>query len=181
MNELKLNNFLGIEFGASKETSKEKMLSRNGVTFDEENSTEDALFFDGLKFAGRQTSYVFLLFVNDKFTKSTVVITPKLDSNAINLYNDIKSEINSKYYITESDFKIFEEPYFENDGYTETGIRVGKIKFSSFWKFTDQNGGKDDYIALNISEDLQIIISYEDGDLSEEMIDIIQKENLDDY
>lgn len=181
MNELKLTSFLGIEFGSNKEISKEKLLSREGVIFDEENSSEDVLFFDGLKFGGRQTSYVFLLFVNNKFTKSSVVITPKLDAFAIDLYKEIKTEINSKYYETEDDFEIFEEPYYEDDGYTETGIRVGKISFSSYWKFTDQNGGKDDFIAMRITEDMQIIISYEDGDLSDEMVDKKSKENSEDY
>ncbi|MBL0737675.1 hypothetical protein JI750_12285 [Flavobacterium sp. GN10] len=181
MNELKLTSFLGIEFGSSKEISREKLLSREGAILDEVNSSEDALFFDGLKFGGRQTSYVLLLFVNNKFTKSSVVITPKLDAFTINLYKEIKSEINSKYYKTEDDFEIFEEPYYEDDGYTETGIRVGKISFESYWKFTDQNGGKDDFIALRITEDMQIIINYEDGDLSDEMADKKNIKNSEDY
>ena len=181
MNELKLTSFLGIEFGSSKEISKEKLLSREGAIFDKENSSEDVLFFDGLKFGGRQTSYIFLMFVNNKFTKSSVIITPKLDAFAIDLYKEIKTEINSKYYKTEDDFEIFEEPYYENDGYTESGIRIGKITFSSYWKFTDQNGGKEDFISMRITEDMQIIINYEDGDLSEEMNNKISKENSEDY
>lgn len=181
MSNFKLTSFLGIDFGSSKEISTEKLLSREGVIFDEENSSDDVLFFDGLKFGGRQTAYVFLLFVNNKFAKSSVVIIPKLEAFAIDLYQEIKTEINSKYYVTKDDFAIFEEPYYENDGYTETGIAVGKIKFSSYWKFTDQNAGKDDFIAIRITEDLQIVINYEDGDLSDEMVNKISKENSEDY
>jgi len=181
MSNLKLTSFLGIEFGTSKEISKEKLLLREGAIFDEENSSEDVLFFDGLKFGGRQTTYVFLLFVDNKFAKSSVVITPKLDAFAMDLYKEIKNEINSKYYQTKDDFEIFEEPYYENDGYTETGIRVGKISVSSYWKFADQYGGQDDFISVRITEDMQIIINYEDGDLSDEMVDKKNRENSDDY
>ena len=181
MNELKLTGFLGIEFGSNKEFAKEKILSREGAIFDEENSSEDILFFDGVKFGGRKTSYLFLMFIDNKFAKSSVVINPKLDAFAIDLYKEIKSEINSKYYITEDDFEIYEEPYYENDGYTETGIQAGKIKFSSYWEFADQNNGQDDFIALRITEDMEIIISYEDGDLADEMANKRNKENSEDY
>ena len=181
MSDLKLTSFLGIEFGATKEVAKEKLLAREGANFDEENSSEDALYFDGLKFGGRLTSYIFLLFINDKFAKSVVVFTPKLDAFAIDMYTEIKTEINSKYYTTKDDFEIYDEPYYKNDGYTESGIRNGNVSFSSYWSFPDQNGGKDDFIGMRLTEDMQIIINYEDGDLTEEMVNKITQDNSEDY
>ena len=181
MNEQRLTNFLGIDFGTNKEIAKEKMLLREGVVFDNENSSDEALFFDGVKFGGRITSYVFLLFFNDKFTKSTVVIKPKLDAYTINTYKEIKEEINSKYYISNSDFETYNEPYYEGDGYTESGIQNGNVEFSCYWSFTDQNNGEDDYIVIRINEDMEITITYEDGDLSDELANKTKEKNNEDY
>lgn len=181
MKDLKLNSFLGIDFGSSKEFSKNKLLKRNGCNLDEENSTDTALFFDGMKFAGRNTITVMLLFVDDKFTKSVVYIKPNLDAHILRIYREIKSELNSKYFVTKDDFENYEEPYEENDGHLETGISIGKISISSFWSFPDANGGLEDFIALSISEELEIVINYEDGDLAEQMASKINEENSQDY
>jgi hypothetical protein len=181
MTDLRLTNFLGIEFGTKKEIVKEKILLRDGAIFDEENSSEDSLFFDGIVFGGRQTSFIYLLFIEDKFARAGVLIQPKLDAYAIATYSEIKNEINSKYYVTPDDFENYEEPYFENDGYTESGIQNGKIHFSSYWSFPNKENSKDDFISIKITEELQIMINYEDGDLSEQMASMNSQKNSEDY
>jgi hypothetical protein len=181
MSDLRLNSFLGIDFGSSQETSKEKLLSREGCIFDEENSSERTLFFNGIKFAGRNTTLIMMFFVDDKFCKAAVYIKPKLDAYAIQTYREIQSELNSKYFVTKDDFEIYDEPYKKNDGYAENGISIGKISFSSYWSFQDANNGLEDFISLKISEDLDIVINYEDGDLTEEMVNRIENENSSDY
>ena len=123
----------------------------------------------------------FLFFVDNKFCKAAVYITPKLDAYVVQTYKEIKNEINSKYFVTNDDFEIYDEPYEKNDGYTESGIRNGKISFSSYWSFQDANNGLEDFIALKITDDLNIVINYEDGDLTEEMVNRIDDENISDY
>lgn len=181
MKELRLNSFLGVEFGSSKEHIKEKLLNREGADFDNVNSTDDVLFFTGISFAGRQTTLIMLLLVNDKFCKSSVFIKPKLDAHIVAIYNEIKSELNSKYFITDLDYEIYDEPYERNDGYTESGISIAKINFSCYWKFIDEQGGKEDFISLRISEDLEIVINYEDGDLINELTTQVKNINSEDY
>ena len=181
MNDLKLNSFLGIDFGTSREVAKEKLLNREGCIYDEENSKDDVLFFLGLTFAGRATTFIMLLFVNDKFCKSAVYIKPKVDAYAISTYREIKDELNSKYFKTADDFELYDDPYEENDGYTETGISIGKVNFSSYWSFPDANDGKEDFISLRISEELDIVLNYEDGDLAAEMANIAKSQNNLDY
>lgn len=181
MKDLRLNGFLGVEFGSSKETAKEILLSRKGCVLDEVNSSDTALFFDDMKFAGRETSNVMLLFVDDKFAKAAVYIKPKLDAYVLEVYREIKNELNSKYFVTDDDFENYQQPYEENDGYLETGISLGKISISSFWSFVDANNGLEDFIALKISEDLEIVIHYEDGDLADEMVNKNNDANSLDY
>ena len=180
MSEARLNSFLGVDFGSSLESAKEKLLSREGCTLNEENSSNDTLIFNGLTFAGRQTSFVILYFINDKFCKSVIYITPKLEAYTIQTYKEIQNELNTKYF-TAKDFEFYDEPYEKNDGYTETGISLGKVTFESYWSFKDANGGKDDFISLKISDDLSICLVYEDGDLTDEMVNDIMSKNSEDY
>lgn len=181
MKDLRLNSFLGIDFGSSKEISKGILLKRKGCVLDEENSSDTTLFFEGMRFAGRDTIFILLLFIDDKFYKSAVYIKPKLDAYILEMYREIQSELNSKYFVTNDDFENYEEPYEENDGHTETGISIGKISISSYWSFPDVKGGLEDLIALKISEELEIVINYEDGDLGNEMVNKINEENSLDY
>jgi len=181
MKDLRLNSFLGIDFGSSQEIAKEILITRKGASLDEENSSDTALLFEDIKFAGRDAISVILLFVDDKFAKSAVYIEPKLDAYILNMYLEIKNELNSKYFVTQDDFENYEEPYEKDDGHTETGISIGKISISSFWSFPDSNGGLDDFIALSISDELEIVINYEDGDLADEMSNKINEENSLDY
>ncbi len=181
MENLSLNSFLGIDFGSTQEVAKNKMLSRASCTLDEKNSTDTVMYFYGVTFAGRDTSFVMLLFVNGKFSKAAVYIKPKLDAFTIRTYQEIKEELNAKYFKTIDDFELYDEPYQENDGYTETGISVGKVKFSSFWSFKDSKDGEEDFISLRISEELDIIINYEDGDLTKELVNKIKDQDSEDY
>jgi hypothetical protein len=181
MSEFRLNSFLGIDFGTSREVAKEKLMSRAGCIYDEENSKEHVMFFNGLTFAGRTTDFIMLLFANGKFCKSAVYIKPKVSAYAIQDYREIQNELSSKYFTPSDDFELYEEPYYENDGYTEAGISLGKVTFSSYWSFPDANGGQEDFIALKINEDLDIVINYEDGDLSDEMVSNAKQKNSEDY
>jgi hypothetical protein len=176
-----LNGFLGIEFGTSTEKAKEILLSREGVLFDNENSSDEALFFNGVTFAGRKTSYVFLLFVDNRFAKALVTLNPRIESRVIDMYKDIKSEINTKYFCAQDDFEIYEEPYFKDDVDFENGIRVGKITFSAYWSFENITNQTEDFISLRINEDMEIIISYESGYLTNIMVERKRKENQNDY
>lgn len=175
-----LKNFLGIDFGESRESVKEKMLSRENCYFDEENSSNQFQFFKGVKFAGRETDFIMLLFYENKFCKSAIFIKPKLQSQIVQLYQDIKSEINNKYYKTDDDFEHYEYPYEKNDGHIETAISLGKANFSSYWVFPDQDG-IDDFITLKITEDFDVVINYEDGNLTGKMVDENNEENSLDY
>jgi hypothetical protein len=166
MNEVRLTHFLGINFGSSPEFAKKKLLSIPGCIYDFKNSSAEVLFFKGLTFAGQKTDTIILLFVNKAFCRATVYIKPKLNAFAIQNYREIQSELNSDYFIATKDLEIYDKPYEKNDGYTKTGISLGKINFCSHWSFTNPNSGLKDSISLRIANDFSIIIDYEDGDLA---------------
>lgn len=180
MNNLRLNGFLGIEFGCSQQIAKEKLASKTESILDSENSDQDTLLYNGVKFAGRETELVLLLFFEGKFCKGVVFIKPKLESMIVETYRQIRDEINGKYYLSESDYETYISPYEENDGYTELAISLGKANFSCFWNFENPEG-LDNYISLEINENLQIKIGYENGNLMDLLVKKNQERNSLDY
>jgi len=167
----KLESFLEIPFGASIEEAKQIIKMRSGSEFDEENSNLETLFFNGIRFGGRETIFTMLSFYEDKFSKASVYIKANLEAYTVSLYEEIKDEINSKYFVSTEDYETYKSPYEKNDGYTETAISIGKANFSCYWNFQNSNA-MDDYVSVSINENMNIIISYENGFL----IDLLVKE-----
>ena len=91
-------------------------------------------------------------------------IKPKLESQTLEIYNDMKNEITNKYYKSTEDFETYKSPYIKGDGYTESAIKLGKAEFDIFWKFkVSQAINTYNYIELSITNDLYIQLNYEDG------------------
>lgn len=68
----------------------------------------------------------------------------------------------------------------KKDGYTETAISLGKAEFSSFWKFSNSNK-IDDFLSVRINERLDIVVTYEHGDLTQKFVDRIKEDQSLDY
>lgn len=178
--DLKLNSFLGIEFGSSIIEATEKMLKRDNIVLDDKNSNQDILLFYGMKFAGRETLKTMLFFINDKFCKGIVYINPKFDSDILSTYYIIQNDLNNKYFDSKH-YEFYLDPYVKNDGYTEEGIALGKVIFNSFWSFKNINGLNGNAIGLLITNELEITITYEHGELTKELIEKINRKDFEDY
>ncbi|HCM35513.1 hypothetical protein [Chryseobacterium sp.] len=177
---LKINGFLNISFGENKQNVIEKIKEKNGI-LDSENSNDDSLIFDNLKFAGRDTIFIAFHFVQDKFCRAMVFVKANLESRTVTLYKQIKEEVNEKYYKTVDDFENYEYPYEQNDGHVETAISLGKANFSSYWAFKNDKNKENDYISAKIDENFNIIIIYENGELMTEFENYKKQKNYEDY
>ncbi|MES2573628.1 MAG: hypothetical protein V4572_01675 [Bacteroidota bacterium] len=104
MNELRLNNFLGIGFGSSPEYVKEKLLNIPGCIYDKKNSTDENLFFNGLMFAGQNTTSTILSFANNKFCTATVYLNSKPKPVIIKDYKETPNESGLRKLITTDNF-----------------------------------------------------------------------------
>jgi hypothetical protein len=180
MSNLKLNGFLSIDFGVSQEMVKEKFLRKTDGILDAENSDSETLFFNGANFAGRETELIFFLFFEDKFCKASVIIRPKLESKIVDVYEQIKDEINKKYYVSEAEYETYHYPFEKGDEMTETAISLGKAEFSCFWNFKNSDF-LDNYISLTINENMYISIDYEDGELIKKLVDKKKQQDALDY
>lgn len=177
-----LDGFFGMKFGSSKESIKKIMLEKPGCNFDTKHSTEDILIFNGLKFAGRDIQFMLFSFTNNKFHTSRVVLVSELESKTVELYNEIKGELNEKYFTTKSDYEFYKSPYEKGDGYTESAIKLGKAEFSAFWKFKNPNSPEgQNIISLEINPSLSISLGYQDGVLIKEVVSKTKEKNYKDY
>ncbi|MCC8153882.1 MAG: hypothetical protein LIP01_06510, partial [Tannerellaceae bacterium] len=68
----------------------------------------------------------------------------------------------------------------KNDGCTETAISLGKANFSCFWNFGESTP-TDDYISIDINEDFEISIAYENGELMTLLVEKEKAKNILDY
>jgi hypothetical protein len=180
MNNSRLDGFLGIEFGSSLEIVKEKFASKTGIILESVDDENDALFCNGAKFAGRETEMMLFLSFDNQFCKGVVYVKPSLESKVIDLYNQIRNEINQKYFKTDLDYEFYTSPYEKDDGYTESAISLGKADFSCYWNF-ENIGTIENTISLIISEKLEIVISYENGNLMKLLVERNQEKNSVDY
>jgi len=176
-----LEGFMGIKFGASSETVKHTMSARPECRLNKQYSTEESLAFEGAMFAGRQTAIILFSFVNNKFYTASVFIIPSLESEAIELFNTIKEELDEKYFSTREYFETYKYPYEKGDGYTESAIKQGKASFIAFWAFQDADSSNKNFISLEIGKSLSIIITYQDGNLIKEASMLAKEKNYKDY
>jgi hypothetical protein len=178
--DFKIDGFLNISFGEKKQSTIEKIKDRNGI-LDLENSIDESLVFDNIKFAGRETVFTAFHFVDDKFCRAMVFLKANLESKTVELYQKIKEEITEKYFRTNQDYEIYEYPFQKNDGHLETAISIGKANFSSFWTFKNNQSNQDDYISMKIDENFHIIIIYENGELMKKYENNKNQNNFQDY
>lgn len=175
-----LNGFLGVEFSSSLEITKEKLNERFGLNLSDSNNDPNYLIYNSVTFGGRTTEYMILTFFEDKFSNASVYIKPNLESKVVETYKIIKEEINEKYFVSIDDYEFYEKPYEKDDGYTESAISLGKATFSSYWNFANSGYGMN-CICVEINENLEIIITYQNSNLMEQIVNRNKRNNSLDY
>jgi len=165
---MKLDGFLNIEFGSNREKVAFEMSKKN-AKFDKYNSYDERHRYDNFDFAGREVYEADFYFYEDKLCRVKVIFRGNFHSpyKLLETYEQMKNEINNKYYITENDYVKYTPPAYENDDFETThiiNIERELIEYASYWNF--QNASEfDNYITLKIDKDLRLVISYEDGQL----------------
>jgi hypothetical protein len=179
-----LEGFLGFKFGLGADSIKKVMLSKPGCKIDQENSNKNMLVFKGIPFAGREVQFISFEFENNKFYMGTVMLNSPGEFKTVGLYNDVRSELNTKYFNASKTVEAYDSPYKKGDGNTETAIKLGKVNFSSFWYFKNPKSTRKDIInsiSLSITYKMLIKIIYQDGVLNAEAIELSKRKNVQDY
>ncbi len=142
----KLDGFLDIKFGSSIDVVKKAMLARPGCFINEKRSDSSYLFFDGVSFAGREALFISFKFLKNQFHTATVFIRPAFEQKTSDLYINVKTELETKY------FKAKKDPNPSRP-------------FGLLWEFKNTNSKEDIYniISLNITEAMNIELIYQDA------------------
>ncbi|KGT09506.1 hypothetical protein NV63_06665 [Elizabethkingia anophelis] len=153
--------------------SKELMEKRNAY-FREYNSSDELLNYTDIDLATRKINDANLYFIKNKLCKITLHFSIDIFiTKLVQYYNDIKTEINNKYYTSENDYINYTPPAYDSDDFEEThtyNIRKGLIEYATYWNFKS-NTEYDDYIILKINKEVRIEITYQHGDLYREYIE----------
>lgn len=174
-----LTGFWGIPFGSSTETVKKLMIAKGGK-FSQKNSTKTFLMFTDVRFAGRTPVAITFGMVNNKMHTARVYYTAEVPNLTLDLYQDIKGELNTRYFVSTADYANFKSPYSEGDGYEISAIKLGAASYSCYWFFTrpgEQDPEVTNVLWLEIDTDLYVILGYQDGRL----IKTVRKDVEDDY
>jgi hypothetical protein len=175
-----MNGFLGIKFGTSSANVKQAMSKKSESIYDSKNSNNSKLKYNGVKVGGNETLFATFYFYKDQLMGVTSVFSPNLEARIFDLYNRIKLDINSKYYVTKQDYKSFKYPYENGDGHETTAIKLGKADILSVWNFLQPDGSKNQ-IILSITEKLKVELFYDCGRISDEYDKKAEKQVAKDY
>lgn len=175
-----LDGVMGVKFGSSPETVKKVVLAKTGAKLFTGRTHEHMLFFEGFTFAGRKVALVAFSFINNQFHTAMIAFKPKNSATIIELYEELKNEINEKYFVTNMDYEEYKYPYEKGDGLAEYAIQADKANFSAYWEFKNLNS-ESDYINLKISSDLRIDLTYQSGALIKLARDKQKQDNNKDY
>lgn len=151
-------------------------MSNRGV-LNLKESNNNTLVYEKVKFAGRHPTWVIISMINGKMHTVRLLFEPKAENQAIELYQDIKRDLNNKYFVSNDDFANFKYPYEEGDGYETLAIKSGSATYAAYWFFV--RPGEDDPeiqngIWLEIDTDLFTILAYQDGRLIKGVVEKIK-------
>nr|DAK31195.1 MAG TPA: hypothetical protein [Caudoviricetes sp.] len=172
---MELKGFLNLPFGCDKEAVIKEMEENRKAYFADHRSHDDFLIFERFEFANRKIEEACFSFVDDKMCRVTLSICENLSKNIrfiIDAYNQIKKEINNKYYVSENDYIKYTPPAYELDDfekYHSAYIRSNLVEYACYWNFPSEYD-EDNYIILRIMSDLSTQITYEHGHLNGERI-----------
>jgi hypothetical protein len=172
-----LSGFQGVAWGDT--VVKARSVLDKKFTYDARHSDPKTLVYSGGQMGGRDISMLLLLFGKGGFTKAAVYFDAK-ESRVIDDYNEFKSMLSAKYGEPSNDFKFFESPYEEGDGYETQAIRLRKATFASYWRFPVP-GKEDNILGLKITDDLQISVVYENSSRMDEVVNSTKVKNAKDF
>lgn len=179
-----LNGFMGIPFGTSKSEIvrlfKEKQPKSTIHTDDGK-----VLTFTDCQFAGRNAiAIVFAL--NDQSQVHTVtVLLDNKDYEVWTVFDEVVSDIESKYKPRTGEYENWSYPYDKNDKYTHgiTALKVNKLKKAAYWYFPVETGNSDDDNVINvtINDNCHVKIIYQNGVMINQVVEKNKQKNSKDY
>jgi hypothetical protein len=169
-----LTGFLGIPFGSTKDQVISAMSAQTTI---KPIIGDDLIFYENMKFAGRDAEAIAFNFYQNYFYAAMVIIVPERN-RALETYYVIKKDYYTKYGTPLIDEEEYSSPYAKGDGYEETALFANKAKINAAWSFDE---GNNILIILSyVYNRCKIAIAYVEDRTSKKVQSIQQANNLDD-
>jgi hypothetical protein len=177
-----LNGFMGFPFGTSKNQIKTEFKAKqpSATIYTDEKKT---LTFTDAKFGGREAIGIVFAFTDDsKLHTAVVLLEPEFPDKVFTLYDEIITDINTKYHYYDNQNEDWTYPYDKSDKYQHgvTALKLGKLDASTMWKFPTTDG-EDNVIQVSITSSAFVKISYQDGNLINQVVSKNKEKSSADY
>lgn len=170
-----LSGCLGVKFGSNQKETKEIIEGKN-AGFNLYSNTDDVVSYSEGTFANHECIGIIYYFYNNSFHSAKVLLEVSQSPKVFDFYNKIVSEVQDKYGISPYKEHIFKYPFEEGDGHEVSAIRGGYADIKSYFNFDDGN-----VITVSITENLDVLIIYQNVKLAEEAINASKKKSSGDY
>lgn len=98
-----------------------------------------------------------------KGLQAVILIFEPLEKDCINTFEKLLSIVSERNGAPAESVRKYEEPFYRNDGYTETAIKAGKCTFEASW----QHPAGLQAIWLRIGRDMKITLYYQSSTYGE--------------
>lgn len=174
--QTQLTGCMGLEFGMKETQARAIMANKAGFEFYKDNpSTGTVSYLNGI-FAGRKCVGAILHFYNDKLHTVIILIESDPSTKAVELYEEVVSDLQIKYNLIPKEYHRYKSPYEEGDGHTLSAIKLGYADLTTLFAFGDSN-----VISVSVTQSLSIKLTYQSAELSAPAIDAQNKSNSQDY
>ena len=172
-----LKGAAGIEFGSTREVVANAMRTlHKDARFTE--TRENSAFYVGGKWAGRDVLiWAFTFTTTGKLHTIAIIMNPAHQSEVFTLYDDVVADLSDKYGDPKEEdvYETWKYPYASSDKYTlgVTAIKTGNCSICTFYWFPGSDGSMGDNknsIYVKITDNVNVMVKYQDGILSNDLV-----------
>lgn len=147
------------------------------VAWDRIESSKNLQIFERKSFRGRvieESAQILCYFLKSqaagnlglpkgKGLQAVILIFEPLEKDCLNTFESLQRIVSERNGAPGEAVRKFEEPFYKNDGYTETAIKAGKCTYEAIW----QHPAGSQAIWLRIGKDMKIMLYYQSSTFGE--------------
>jgi len=154
----RLNDFLGIPWGTSREMAKEVMLKRSGTIFAESESDDTTMCFYGGESFGKAVRAYHLYFTDGKLYSGSIDLHPATNGEVLLTYLELKKRFINEYGIPDKQKETFDPS--KNSMKDLEDLRNDKGWLQASWDFPVSNKVLKNGLILLVIKGYDISVMY---------------------
>lgn len=95
--------------------------------------------------------------------QAVILIFEPLEKDCLGTFEKLQDIVSERNGAPSKVTRKFEEPFFKNDGFTETAIKAGKCSYEAYWRHPTGSQS----IWLRIGKDMKIMLYYQSSTFGE--------------